>query len=179
MDFWLEKALNEIDAATDGISPANMSLSPAEGKWSVAQILGHLSLTFRTTLGALAKVLQSGDPSATKGTFKQWISTRVVADLGYFPTGRAAPIFSLPNNNVSASQITREIRENLLAMDAILDEVEAKLGPAVKIADHPVLGPFTVQEWRKFHYRHTHHHVKQVRALKRRFSRGAQGAAAN
>jgi hypothetical protein len=176
MDFWLEKALNEIDAATEGISPANLSLSPVEGKWSIAQILGHLSLTFRTTVGALAKVLQSGQPSATKGTFKQWISTRVVADLGYFPTGRAAPVFSVPGN-VSAPQIVREIHENLLAMDAILDDVEAKLGPAVKVANHPVLGPFTVQEWRKFHFRHTHHHIKQVIALKRKFA-GVHGAVA-
>lgn len=177
MDFWLERALQEIDTATDAVSPATMSISPAGGKWSIAQVMGHLSITFRQTVGALAKVLQSGRSSAGKRTFMQWLSTRVVADLGYFPTGRPAPPTTLPSA-LPPAQVMREIRENLIAMDAVLGDVEQKIGPGIAVANHPVLGPLTVQEWRKFHYRHTHHHLKQVIALTKQFA-GVQGAAAN
>ncbi len=177
MDFWLERALHEIDTVTDGLSPATLSISPAAGKWSAAQVMGHLSITFRQTVGALARVLQSGKPSAGKRSFVQWLSIRVVADLGYFPTGRQAPPTTLPSD-LPPEQVMREIRENLVAMDAVINEVEQKLGSGIAIANHPVLGPLTVQEWRKFHYRHTHHHLRQVMALKRKFG-GAQGATAS
>ena len=172
MDFWLQRALNEIDSATDGITAEQLGWHPAEGKWSAAQILGHLSLAYHHTVAGLARVLRNGKPIAGKGTLKQWIATRVVADLGYFPSGRPAPAMTLPTD-VSAAQIVGEIHQNLIAMDAILVEVEQKLGPAVKVADHPVLGPFRVEEWRKFHYRHTHHHMKQVRAIREKQSLAA------
>jgi len=58
-------------------------------------------------------------------------------------------------------------------MASVLEESERKFGLAVKLADHPVLGPLTVTEWRKFHYRHAHHHVKQVRALRPRLPAAA------
>ena len=165
MDFWLERALQEIDSATEGISTGQMSWHPAEGKWSVCQILENLSTTYRTSVTALRRALDAGKPQAGRGSFMKWLSTRVVADLGYFPTGRPAPAFSLPKG-APPEQVTREIRENLATMDATLVEVAGKFGATVKVADHPVLGPFTVTEWRKFHYRHTHHHVKQIIALR-------------
>ena len=169
MDFWLERALKEIDSATDGITTAQMTWQPAEGKWSVCQILEHLSTTYRTSVTALRHALDTGEPQGGRGSFVKWLSTRVVADLGYFPTGRPAPAFSLPKGAPS-EQVAREIREHLAAMDATLDKVAAKFGTALKVADHPILGPFTVTEWRKFHYRHTHHHVKQILALRQKQS---------
>ncbi len=165
MDFWLERALKEIDSATDGITTEQMSWHPAEGKWSVSEILEHLSITYRTSVIALRRALDAGHPQAGRGSFVQWLSTRVVADLGYFPTGRPAPAFSLPKG-APPEQVAREVRENLARMDATLVQVAEKFGTAVKVADHPVLGPFTVTEWRKFHYSHTHHHVKQILALR-------------
>jgi hypothetical protein len=167
MDFWLQRALQEIDSVTEGISNEQMIWHPAEGKWSVAQILEHLSATFRTSVTALRKALDTGQPQAGRGSFVKWLSTRVVADLGYFPSGRPAPNFSLPKGAPPA-QVAREIRDNLVAMDGVLADLERKFGAGVKLADHPVLGPFTVTEWRKFHYRHTHHHMKQVIALRGR-----------
>ena len=177
MDFWLQRALHEIDSSTDGIPPELMSIPPAPGKWSIAQILEHLSITYRQTVGALAKVVQGGLPTAGKRSFKQWLFTRVVADLGYFPTGRPAPPATVPADPPPA-QVLREIHENLVAMDGILKEVEQKFGPGVQVANHPVLGPFTVQEWRKFHFRHAHHHLKQVNAMRQRMDAGAKRASA-
>ena len=167
MDFWLQRALNEIDSATDGISPQQMSWHPAEGKWSACQILEHLSATFETTVGAIRKVVAADQPAAGRATFLQWLSTRVVTDLGYFPSGRPAPAYTLPKG-AAPQQVSADIRRHLTAMDAILAEVERRFGAGVKVAAHPILGPFTVTEWRKFHYRHTHHHMKQIQALRPR-----------
>jgi len=165
MDFWLQRALHEIDSATLAISPDDMDWHPAEGKWSVTQILEHLSAAYASTVTALRKVLDAGKPAASRATFLQWLSTRVVGDLGYFPTGRPAPAWTMPKG-APAEQVAKAVRENLVAMDAVLVEAERKFGGRVKVADHPIVGPFTVADWRKFHYRHTHHHVKQVHAIR-------------
>ncbi len=165
MDFWLQRACDEIDSATAGISAPQMDWHPAEGKWSTAQILEHLSRTFASTVVALKKVVAAGKPLGGRPRFQQWLAIRVVGDLGYFPHGRPAPAWTVPKG-APAEQVSQAIRENLRAMDAILADLERQFGARVKIADHPIVGPLTVPEWRKFHYRHTHHHMKQVLAIR-------------
>ncbi len=165
MDFWLQRAFDEIDSATAGISPEQMSWHPAEGKWSACQILEHLSKGFSSTVVALRKVADAGRPIATRATFYQSLATFVVGDLGYFPHGRPAPSWTIPKG-APAEQVAKDIRENLRAMDALLADLERQFGPRLKIADHPLVGPFSVTDWRKFHYRHTHHHMKQIVAIR-------------
>ncbi len=167
MDFWLERALNEVDGAIAGLSLQQMAWRPAEGKWCAADILEHLSMTYEKTCHGLDKVIRTGKPIAHPGTFMHWLSVRVVNDLGYFPTGRPAPEFAVPTGK-PGEQAVQAIREHLAAMDRALSQIEQKLGAKVKVADHFAVGPMSVAEWRKFHYRHTHHHVKQLLTLRRR-----------
>jgi DinB superfamily len=165
MDFWLQRAFDEIDSATAGLSPQQMDWRPAEGKWCTAQILEHLSNTFSSTITALKKVEAAGRPAGSRPGFYQSLATFVVGDLGYFPHGRPAPAWTIPHG-APAEQVAKDIREHLRAMDAILVGLERQFGPRVKVANHPIVGPFSVTDWRKFHYRHTHHHMKQVRAIR-------------
>ncbi len=166
MDFWLQRAFGDIDSATAGITPAQMSWRPAEGKWSTAQILEHLSQAFSSTVTALKRVTDAGKPIAGRATLYQSLAIFVVGDLGYFPHGRQAPKWTIPHG-APAEQVSKDIRENLRAMDAVLVGLERQFGARVKVADHPIIGPLSVTQWRKFHYRHTHHHMKQIRAIRR------------
>jgi hypothetical protein len=65
-----------------------------------------------------------------------------------------------------AQQVTGEILENVVRMDAVIQECETRFGRSKPIADHPVLGPLTASEWRKFHLVHAKHHAKQIRKLR-------------
>jgi hypothetical protein len=42
--------------------------------------------------------------------------------------------------------------------------------------DHPILGPFSIAQWRKFHLVHGLHHVKQIQRLKDKVSTQSVGA---
>ncbi len=53
-------------------------------------------------------------------------------------------------------------RETLQALDAAAVRCEAQFGPRVPVANHPILGGFTVRQWRRFHWSHTRHHVRQI-----------------
>jgi len=48
----------------------------------------------------------------------------------------------------------------------VLAECERRFGKRSKLANHFILGPLTAQEWRRFHWVHTRHHMKQIARLK-------------
>jgi len=50
---------------------------------------------------------------------------------------------------------------NLERMDTALLEAEDRWGKG-PIAMHLIMGPLNAEQWRKFHYCHGHHHVRQM-----------------
>lgn len=48
-------------------------------------------------------------------------------------------------------------------MESGLSDCERRFGAVTKITDHPLLGPLTASQWRKFHWVHGPHHAKQIR----------------
>jgi hypothetical protein len=58
------------------------------------------------------------------------------------------------------------IREYLKQMEQGIACCEERFGTRVKIMNHPILGPLTTQEFCKFHFVHTRHHMKQIENLR-------------
>jgi Protein of unknown function (DUF1569) len=51
-------------------------------------------------------------------------------------------------------------------MDTAIAKAEKKYGSQTPLVDHPILGPLRAAQWRKFHWVHGKHHLKQLqRAL--------------
>src|SRR5438309_4178201 len=96
---------------------------------------------------------------------KQRIGIAVVTGGEFIPGGRKAPQGVVPKG-MPADQVLPTIRKHLADMDEAINACEGKLGSKIRIADHPVLGPLTVAQWRKFHMVHTRHHMKQIVALR-------------
>jgi hypothetical protein len=107
--------------------------------------------------------------AAAPRTMKHRVATFVVTGLRYMPSGRQAPAGVVPGTG-SPSTIVQTIFANLYSMDAQLAEVEKTKGRSVRV-QHPILGPLTVPQWRKFHWVHTSHHMKQIARLKEMQSR--------
>lgn len=160
----LEKLQREIGSAVEGFSADQMSYHPS-GKWSVAEILEHLYLTYTGTLKGLSRSVASGTSSVSKPTWKNRVQSLAVLKFGYLPTGREAPQFARPNG-LPSSTILSQIRSKIEEMDGVLEEYEAKLGVRTKLLNHVFLGPLSANEWRKFHLVHGLHHVKQIRKLR-------------
>jgi hypothetical protein len=51
-------------------------------------------------------------------------------------------------------------------METVIADCNAKFGRGKVIAEHPILGPLTASEWRKFHWVHGRHHARQILQLK-------------
>jgi len=168
MDSYLERLRQAIAAATRGMTSEQLvSRPPASNqeKWSAAEILEHLYLTYTGTTKAFERCLQAGKPLGGACTLKQRIAIALVTELGYFPQGRKAPERSRPRG-LPAEKVLADIGPQIAVMDSVIAQCEARYGLRIKMLDHPVLGPLTAQQWRKFHWLHGRHHVKQISSLR-------------
>jgi hypothetical protein len=164
VDRRLERLQQEIASAIEGASAEQLRWHQ-RGKWCIAEVLEHLYLTYTGTLKGFERVAAAGKPLATSTTLKMRAQTFVVVRLGYLPSGREAPSVSRPRGT-SAETVLAEIGPKIAEMDAAIARCEEKLGRRTRLLDHPILGPLTAAEWRKFHLVHGRHHVKQIRALR-------------
>ena len=161
MKPYLEKLPEELEAAMDGATCDAMQKAPA-GKWNSAQIVEHLYLTYTNTIRGIAKCLDGGAPLATRATFKHRVKTFVVTGLGYLPEGAKAPERAVPRG-MALEEVREKLTGEIQRMAAGLDDCERRFGANTKIMDHPVLGPLTANEWRKFHWLHGRNHARQIR----------------
>lgn len=141
-----------------------MSWHP-DGKWCAAEVLEHLYLTYTGSIKGFEKVMAGGKPLATAASFMHRLRTLVALGFGYLPSGRKAPVNTRPKG-LAAETIRHEIGEKIAAMDAIIAQCEARFGRGTELLDHPVLGPLTAAQWRKFHLTHGMHHRKQLLRLR-------------
>jgi|SRR5580704_2527527 hypothetical protein len=164
MDSRLETLRQAVESAVEGMSSEQLGWHP-EGKWCAAEVLEHLYLTYTGTIKGFEKVMQAGKPLATRASVAQRLRTLVVVGFGYLPAGRKAPAPTQPRG-LSAEQVRNEMGAKIVAMDAIIARCEARFGRGIQLLDHPILGPLTATQWRKFHLVHGRHHQKQLLRLR-------------
>jgi hypothetical protein len=169
MDSYLERLRREIDNVLAGTNAGDLAKAPP-GKWNAAQILEHLYLTYRGTNRGLEKCLVSGTllaapvklPPKLSAQLKDRFATFLVVNLGYIPEGRKAPERAIPRG-MPVEEVENALAAELQQLGLALNECERKFGTRAKVMDHPFLGPLTAQQWRKFHWVHGRHHIRQIR----------------
>jgi hypothetical protein len=170
MDRHLERLQHEIASAIAGLTVEQLAWHDPE-KWSVAEILEHLYLTYTGTTRGFTRVIDGGKSLATKATWKHRGRSLVVIGFGYMPGGRKSPAVAIPRG-ISAGKVMDEVLPKISEMDEVMSRCATSFGPRARVLDHPILGPFSVNQWRKFHLVHGLHHVKQIRALRSRLNSG-------
>ncbi len=164
MDSRLEKLKQAVESSVEGLSGEQLSWHPP-GKWCAAELLEHLFLTYTGTIKGFTKVLEAGRPLAMRVSMKQRLRTLVVVGFQHMPEGRKAPANTRPKG-LPAENLRSEVGAKIAEMDAIIAQCEARFGPGRRLLDHPILGPLTASQWRKFHLVHGRHHVKQLLRLR-------------
>jgi hypothetical protein len=165
MDAYLKRLQKAIASATHGMTAEDLHRH-AEGKWSTAEVLEHLYLTYTGTTKAFERCLQENKPRARTPLLKDRISAFVVTGLGHIPEGRKAPEHAQPRGR-AVEDVVLEIGPHISAMDDLITQCEARFGKRTRVLDHPFLGPLTARQWRKFHWVHGRHHLKQIQKLRR------------
>lgn len=162
----LQRCLTLLEEATTGLDEAHAA-TRLDGRWSVAEIVEHLDRTYSGTVKGFERCLGSGVSRASAPTLKSRLRAFAVVRLGYFPTGIEAPAHVIPTGLVSLQDVMQNVRAHLQALDAAAAATEARLGRG-RVMDHPILGPFSVAQWMRFHRMHTRHHHRQIVERRRR-----------
>ena len=166
MDAYLRRLQEGIASATNGMNREDLQRHP-EGKWCALEVLEHLYLTYAGTVRGFELCLQEGKPRAKKPALQDRFRTLIVTGLMHMPEGRKAPERAQPRG-MQADELLRNIGPKISVMDDLITQCEARFGKRTRVLDHPILGPLTVVQWRKFHWVHGRHHLKQIQSLKRR-----------
>ena len=161
MHRYLEEAREVIEVAVAGLTPDAIARE-VQGCWSIAEILEHLTLAFSANAAGLEKPLASGELRGRKPRVTAALVRILVVDLGYFPRA-TAPEMTRPTGSIPPDRSVTAILEALARVDAALTRVSERFGDNVRVLNHPYFSGLTVPQWRKFHWRHTCHHMKQVR----------------
>jgi len=164
MDSRLEELKDALLSAVEGMSSEQLRRH-APGKWCAGEILEHLDLTYTGTIKGFEKVLAAGKPLATRPNVRQHLRRFVVVGLGHMPEGRKAPAYTVPKG-LPPESVRDELGGRIAAMDAVITQCESRFGGDVRLLDHPILGPLTGAQWRKFHFVHAMHHRRQLMRLK-------------
>ena len=166
----LEQLCDDYAQLLHGRSSQALEIHPSNdpARWNARQIVEHLILTYRSSSTVFRERLAKGRPTQSRPKPYQRIQQFFVCRFGYFPTGRLAPPDVIPTANATepldGNDICSRFQAELEVMDELLIACEQQFGEK-KFATHQVIGPISVQQWRKFHFAHGRHHLKQIRSL--------------
>ncbi len=164
-----------LNALHEGLASGIADLSaeqtqrrPKPDAWSVQQITEHLLITYTLTAQNFEARAAKGTATRTEPTLADRLGQFYICTLGMFPKGRKAPGNTEPTADAepqSGKALAARARSELERLDAAAAAAERLFGGQAAIV-HPVLGPMSVQGWRRFHLMHGRHHLRQIHALR-------------
>ena len=158
----LRHALDDIDGVVGSCTTAAFS-RVVTGTWTLAHVLEHLGKAYTGTAYILDQAVSDGAPKGSSPRVVQRLVASVILRGWYFPSGVKSPAVAMPTGLDGAAALDL-VRSGLLSLDEASRRALEAFGPRARVANHPLLGGFTVAQWRTFHRRHTTHHVRQIRA---------------
>jgi hypothetical protein len=163
MDTLLEDLQQALDSAIEGMTNEQMGWHPT-GKWCAAEVLEHSVSDLHRDGEGFERVFEAGKPMAGRASMRHRWRSLVVFSLTICRKVEKAPKQTVPRG-LPVEKVRAEYRLKLEAMDEIIARCEARFGRG-RLLDHPILGPLTAAQWRRFHWIHGRHHVKQIERLR-------------
>jgi Protein of unknown function (DUF1569) len=171
MHVVLERVVTQITDQVRTLNAETAQLHPGGHihVWSAQQVVEHLVLGYRMTTGALQARLDKGRLSRNRTrTWLQLLLQIMILTFGRLPRGAPALDEETPVESsfpaMNGEQLSALLRQELEAMDAMLDACRNKFGME-RVTPHPWLGFLRVDQWRRFHEIHGLHHVVQLRSV--------------
>ena len=162
MNRFLQRAHDALETAAGRLTLEQLTARP-QGKWTIGEILEHLSLTYSHTAAGARRALTEGRPIPRPASLRSRFRAFFVVECGYIPTGIESPKIVVPVG-IDPSTALPLAMDRLREMDRTLTEAAERFGTRRKLMSHPIIGPLNVRQWRRFHWVHTRHHVRQILA---------------
>ncbi|HEX9918472.1 MAG TPA: DinB family protein [Pyrinomonadaceae bacterium] len=176
-----ETVRRELSARVENLSEAQQTFRPAEGAWSVAEIIDHLSITEQNMVQLIGMLLKKceGAAAASNAGDGGDVGDARTASAGALPfqpftldnfleqvreVKLTAPERVRPGGNVSLAEALANLQRTRAAIDAMRPRLEAaELGAATY--PHPAFGEFNTAQWLAFIGHHESRHLRQIEKL--------------
>jgi Protein of unknown function (DUF1569) len=163
------KSLSGKDCDACQLRPAR-SLRGKATPWSTQDVIEHLLITYRDTAALFDRYLDRKSPSQKPVEAKHRVLQFLVIRCGGFPRGAQAPERTLPGKSgmppMSGEELCACMRSELENLDAKIDECRQAF-EKTPFAPHFIFGPLTPEQWRRFHFVHGRHHLKQLGRIRK------------
>lgn len=163
-------------AGLAGKGCAACQLRPAhshDGKdaaWSTQEVVEHLVLTYRNTGALMDRYIERNAPTQRRPHLKHRALQLLVIRCGGFPRGVRAPEAVVPGKTdlpaMTGDELSAWMKTELENLDAKLDKCSQLFGKQ-SFAPHFIFGPLTTEQWRRFHFVHARHHLKQLKRIRK------------
>jgi hypothetical protein len=161
----------ELERSLAGLNDQQTQLRPAldSRRWHIQQIVGHLLLTYALTLAAMDTQIAKAKRTQARLSLAQRLWQFVVLRLAWFPSQREAPAITTPDPNAAPAdgdQLRAALAAAIINMDARITVAEQLFGRRRRSVRHMILGPLSLNQWRRFHLVHGRHHIRQIAAIR-------------
>ena len=164
---YLDGSRTALLDAVNEVPPDRRDVRPAEGVWSVAEVLDHLYMTEAGSAKLLARRLLRAKES---GLAAERETSSLLSCLDSHQIDRpvrklVAPEIVRPRPDVRAEAALADL---IAVREALLDTMREADGYDLTLvtATHPVLGEINMYQWAVFLGKHEARHVAQIQATR-------------
>ncbi|MDQ1593180.1 MAG: hypothetical protein QOG71_3807 [Pyrinomonadaceae bacterium] len=172
----------QLAARVENLSEAQQTFRPAEGAWSIAEIIDHLSITEQNMAQLIGMLLKKSEgarasaavaasdgvdgvdasPSAGASPFQPFTLDNYIEQVREVKL--TAPERVRPGGNVTLADALANLQRTRADIEALRPRLEAtNLGAATY--PHPAFGEFNSAQWLAFIGLHEGRHLRQIENL--------------
>jgi uncharacterized damage-inducible protein DinB len=164
----IDRTRVRLVAAVEHLSDEQQTFSPAPGRWSVAELVEHLSIVEGSVVGLLEKLLGKAEESSAAAAAAPGLFADPVSIQEFVERSRAAK-YEAPERirptGLRLSDSLARMKDSRAALHALRPRVERADGRALRFP-HPAWGPLDLYQWLLFVGAHEDRHLAQIEALK-------------
>jgi hypothetical protein len=156
------KVRGRLKALIESIPPEKTSVLPEGEKWTIAQILEHVTMVDESTVKICAKLLKKAQDAGQTSEGQVMISDEFLQKGAEIATMKVdAPSFVQPSAGQSVAESLAKLDETAARLDEMRSLFESVRGCEFKFP-HPFFGEITAQEWLALKGGHEMRHIKQI-----------------
>ena len=157
-----ERVRARLHELASSLTPEQLSKLPAGEKWTVAQIIEHISIVDESTMKICAKLLKKAQEAGQTSDGRAVISDNF-SQKGSEIAGikLEAPTFVRPTTGNTVSESLAKLDENAARLGQLRGLFESVDGTEFKFP-HPFFGEISAQEWLVLKGGHEMRHIKQI-----------------
>lgn len=163
-----DRARARLFQSVEGLGESEQTSRPAPERWSIAEILEHVSLVETGVVRLLRAVLRKADAAggSDRPAGKPFAPVSIEEFVEQAATRKyAAPEAAVPSGSLAVADSLARLEESRAALDSLRPLAE-RLDGTRMLYPHPAFGPLNLYQWLAFIGVHQSRHRRQIEAVR-------------